>query len=399
VIQKKHFLPLAATLTVVLILLAISEIGIRVIVKTNPATGMLLIGRFALLPYRPDAQAAAVAWDVAGSSTYLIRDEDLGWAIKANGETLGGEYTATSHGFRGPKNWETTSSIPKGKIRISVYGDSFTHGDEVELKYTWADQLQHLRANLEVLNFGVPAYGTDQAFLRFRRDGRKFDAQFHILGIWPENLVRNLNVIRFYLNPQGDLGTSKPRFELVSGNLALVNSPVLSRQAFFDTVLQRNVSPVVAHDYWYRDDEQQFPFYYHLQAVRAALSVYNAYHRREIRNRLYFDKDGEALKVAVAIGEAFKNEVEALGSRAYVSVIPMRDFLDAQGSGNFPLVEMLKARSIPVLDFGPAFASKAKEVGVEALFIRGGHLSPLGNRLMAEEMDRKLSPEFDSALK
>lgn len=395
--SKKSSLIIAATLIVAGLLLAILEIGVRVITKTNPETGMRLIGRFALLPYRPEAEAAGASWDRAGVSTYLTRDEDLGWAIMPNGES--GEYTATSHGFRGPKNWATTSSIPEGKIRISVYGDSFTHGDEAQFKNTWADQLQNLRTNLEVLNFGVPAYGTDQAFLRFRRDGRKFDAQFHILGIWTENLVRNLNVVRFYLNPHGNLGNSKPRFVLASGNLTVVNSPVLSRQAFLDTVLQRNVSPVVQHDYWYRDDEQQFPFYYHLETVRAAFSVYNAYHRREIRNRLYFDKEGEALKVTVAIAEAFKNEVEALGSRAYVSIIPMRDYLDAHGSGTFPLVEMLKARSIPVLDFGPVFASKAKEVGVEALYLPDGHLTAQGNRLIADEINRTLSREFDKALR
>jgi hypothetical protein len=391
--SKKSSLAIASTLVVAALLLAVAEIGIRLIAKTNPETGMRLIGRFAFLPYRPEAEAAAASWDRAESSTYMTRDADLGWTIKPNGE--GGEYTATSHGFRGPKNWATTSSIPKGMIRISVYGDSFTHGDEVQLKDTWADRLQHLRPNLQVLNFGVPAYGTDQAFLRFRRDGRKFDAQFHILGIWPENLVRNLNVVRFYLNPHGNLGNSKPRFVLASGNLQVVNSPVLSKQAFLDTVLQRNVSPIVEHDYWYRNDEQQFPFYYHLQTVRAALSVYNAYHRREIRNRLYFDKEGEALKVTVAIAEAFKNEVEALGSRAYVSVIPMRDFLDAHGSGHFPLVEMLKERSIPVLDFGPAFSSKARELGVGALYLPDGHLTAIGNRLIAEEMNRMLSRELE----
>jgi hypothetical protein len=394
VIQRKHSLAIAAILIVGLVLLAISEIGIRLISKVNPETGMLLIGRFAYLPYRPDAKAASAAWDAAGASTYIVRDADLGWTLKPNGGS--GEFTATADGLRGPKNRTTTSTIPAGKIRISVYGDSFTHGDEVEFKDTWADQLEHLHTNMEVLNFGVPAYGTDQAFLRFRRDGRKFDAQFHVLGIWTEDLIRNLSIVRFYLNPQGPLGTSKPRFVLTSGALTVVNSPVLSRQAFMDTVLERDVSAVAERDYWYRDQEHRFPFYYHVRTLRAAISVYNAYHRREIRNRLYFDKQGEALKVSVAIAEAFKNEVEALGARAYVSIIPMRDFLDAHGSGEFPLVEMLKARSIPVLDFGPAFASKAKEVGVEALYLPSGHLTPLGNRLMAEETSKQLARDFES---
>jgi hypothetical protein len=389
-----------ATLIVAGIALAMLEIGVRVITTFNSDTGMALIGKVALLPYRPDAESARASWDRAARSTYVIRDQELGWAIKANG-TAGkaGEYTANSHGFRGAKDWVTTSSIPKGKVRISAYGDSFTHGDAVPLEHTWAEQLQHLRADLQVLNFGVPGYGTDQAFLRFRRDGRKFDAHFHILGIWPENLVRNLSVIRFYLAPSENLGSSKPRFLLTSGKLAIVNSPVLPEQAFLDTVLQRDVSPVVEHDYWYRKDEQRFPPYYHWRTARAALSVYNAYQRRKTRKGLYFDQEGEALKVTAAIAEAFKNDVEQLGSRAYIMIIPMRELLDAHRTGAFPLGEVLKTRSIPVLDIGPAFSAKAREMGVDRLYLPDGHLTAFGNRLIAEELNRALSREFDRALR
>jgi hypothetical protein len=399
-LNKKNCLIALATLIVAGITLAISEIGVRVISTSNPSTGMQLIGRVALLPYRPDAGSARASWDRAETSTYVVPDKDLGWAIKANGAAGEGDlYTATSHGFRGPKGWATTSSIAKGKLRISVYGDSFTHGDNVPLEDTWPDQLQHLRTDLEVLNFGVPGYGTDQAFLRFRRDGRKFDAQFHILGIMPEDIFRNLSVIRFYLTPTGNIGSSKPRFVLASGKLETVNSPVLSRDAFLDTVLQKDVSSVIKHDYWYRDEEQRYPFYYHLQTVRAVLSLYNTYQRRAIRNQFYTDPEGEALRVTAAIAEAFKNEVEDLGSRPYVIILPMRDLLDAHGSGAFPLVEMLKARSIAVLDAGPAFAAKAREVGADALYLPDGHLTALGNRLIAEEINRALSSEFDRALR
>lgn len=398
-LSRKFYLATVATVIVAGIVLAMLEVGVRVLTTFNSDTGMALIGKVALLPYRPDAESARASWDRATRSTYVIRDKDLGWAIKANGTARSGEYTANSHGFRGAKDWATTSSIPSGKVRISVYGDSFTHGDAVPLEHTWADQLQQLRADLQVLNFGVPAYGTDQAFLRFRRDGRKFDAHFHILGIWPEDLVRNLSVIRFYLAPSENLGGSKPRFMLTAGKLAVVNSPILSEQAFLDTVLQSDVSPLVEHDYWYRKDEQRFPPYYHWQTVRAALSVYNAYERRETRKRLYFDQEGEALRVTAAIAEAFKNEAEHLGSRAYVLIIPMRELLDAHGTDAFPLVEMLKARSIPVLDTGPAFSAKAREVGVNSLYLPDGHLTALGNRLIAEEINRALSREFDRALR
>jgi hypothetical protein len=377
------------------IVLAVSEMGVRLMTKTNPDTGMKLLGRVALLPYQPAAEAARAAWDLAETSTYVVRDQTLGWTLKPNGEA--GDNTANSHGFRGPRYWATTTSIPRNKVRVSVYGDSFTHGDGVSLKDTWAVQLEQARTNLEVLNFGVPAYGTDQALLRFRKDGVKFSAQFHILCIWPENLVRNLSVIRFYLAPHGNLGSSKPRFVLNSGKLLVVNSPVLSKQAFMDTVLGKNVSALVAHDYWYQEHEQQFPAYFHLRTARAAFSVYNAYRRREMRNQLYFDKEGEALNLTVAIAESFKREVEVLGARAYVSIIPMHNLMKAHESGSFPLREMLEARSIPVLDFGPVFAAKAKELGLETLYLPDGHLTVFGNRLIAEELDRRLSNEFVAA--
>ena len=103
--------------------------------------------------------------------------------------------------------------------------------------------------------------------------------------------------------------------------------------------------------------------------------------------------------MTAAIAEAFKNEVEHLGSRAYIMIIPMRELLDAHSTGAFPLGKMLKARSIPVLDTGPAFSAKAREVGVDRLYLPDGHLTALGNRLIAEEINRALSREFDRALR
>jgi hypothetical protein len=211
--------------------------------------------------------------------------------------------------------------------------------------------------------------------------------------------MRNLSVIRFYLIPNGNIGNSKPRFVFAPDGLATVNTPVLSARDFMDTVLQRKVSNVVANDFWYREQEQKFPVYYHLQILRATLSVYNAYQRRELRQRMYFDRDGEALKITAAIAESFTREVEALGSRPFVGIIPMRDLLDAHAAGTFPLADMLSARSVPVLDVGPALAARARELGEDALFLPDGHLTPLGNRLVADEFEKRLFGGSDSASK
>jgi len=175
----------------------------------------------------------------------------------------------------------------------------------------------------------------------------------------------------------------------------LVNSPVLPREAFLDSLLQKRVAPVLALDYWYREDEQRFAPYYHLRSLLAALSVYNAYQRHASRRRLYFEREGEALQLAAAIAAAFRDEVQALGARAYIALIPMRELVHAQASGAFPLAELLRLRGIEVLDFAPAFASRAGDAGIGSLYLPDGHLTAAGNRLIAEQLARELSTTPD----
>jgi hypothetical protein len=377
------------------VFLGMVEVGVRSLGSVNADTGIPLIGRLAWLPYVPEADAAQRSWEVAGGSTYVVRDDELGWAIRPGGKAA--MYTATAQGFRGPLGASFLSAVPPGVERVVVYGDSFTHGDEVRLEDTWGDRLQRLGTAREVLNFGVPGFGTDQALLRFRRDGRAFEAQTQVLGIWPEDAMRNLSVIRFYLIPQGNIGTSKPRFVLGANGLELVNSPVLGESAFMDTVLQRTVAPVMQHDRWYDPDELRWRWYYGLHSVRAVLGVYNAYRRREARNTLYFDPQGEALLVTAALAETFVAEARARGSRAFVTVLPMRDLLESQGDGRFPLPAMLRARGVPVIDLGPGFAAKATELGEDALFLPDGHLTPAANGLAAQILDEQLFPRTEPA--
>jgi hypothetical protein len=43
--------------------------------------------------------------------------------------------------------------------------------------------MEKIDGNLQFLNFGTPGSGTDQAFLRWRRDGRHFKSDVVLLGI------------------------------------------------------------------------------------------------------------------------------------------------------------------------------------------------------------------------
>jgi len=142
---------------------------------------MAMIGRYVLLPYRPE-RASVEDWMArSAGGTYLVDDSDLGWSIRASGTSE--LYETNSQGVRAEPARLYSTEIPAGKLRIVAVGDSFTHGDEVKNDETWMYVLEQLRPELETLNMGVPGYGTDQAYLRWKKLGSNFKSDIVLLGI------------------------------------------------------------------------------------------------------------------------------------------------------------------------------------------------------------------------
>jgi hypothetical protein len=74
-----------------------------------------------------------------------------------------------------------------GVIRIGCFGDSFTHGDEVNDIYDYPSFLQGFfykngQYNVEVINFGVGGYGFHQSYILWEYAGREYDLDFVLLG-------------------------------------------------------------------------------------------------------------------------------------------------------------------------------------------------------------------------
>lgn len=97
-----------------------------------------------------------------------------------------------------------TNPYESDRVLISLFGDSFTFGDEVSDHQSWQYHLSRL-TDSRVLNFGVGAYGTDQAVLKLEnklKDG--FRTKYVVLGIWDENIRRIMSAYRgfyFYRDP------------------------------------------------------------------------------------------------------------------------------------------------------------------------------------------------------
>jgi hypothetical protein len=96
------------------------------------------------------------------------------------------------HNLVGYVNADSTFTIPPekkpgGRVRIGCFGDSFTYGQEVGEGQDFPSRLQALlhergHTEVEVLNFGVPWYGFHQAYLLWERLGRRYDLDYVLLG-------------------------------------------------------------------------------------------------------------------------------------------------------------------------------------------------------------------------
>ncbi len=380
--------------------LAALEIAAR-IATSRGYNGMPFIGHIPLAPFRPDATLVDASLARIRSSTYVVADAELGWSICNDGESADESgrplYRSNHQGLRAAPDREFALEVPREKLRIVTVGDSFTHGDEVFEAETWQHGLEARRADLEVLNLGVPGFGTDQALLRWRRDGRPFRAQIVVLGIWPENMCRNLGFVRYYLVPS-DGFASKPMMIVRDGALAVLNSPTMDRDALIATLTHPESEPLLANDFWYRERETRASFVQSSRLVDVAESLAFAVERKRTRSRLYSGEDPAGIAITTAIAEQFARDVRATGSTPLVLLFPMRDLLEMQSSAKpFPLLAALREHGVDVLDLAPAVAREALERGVARLFTAEGHLTAEGNRVLAESLEIELRPWLAAA--
>src|SRR3989338_4295399 len=153
--------------------------------------------------------------------TFAEYDAILGWRLKSNIEGLffSNEYNTNiknnAQGLRMGRN----VPLKKSKYRIAFLGDSFIWGFGVNEHERVSEYLEKELENVEVLNFGVSGYGTDQYYLQLNRTVLKFRPDMVIVGFYANDLEDTGNNVRY--------SYPKPLFKLADdGSLNLTNVPV-----------------------------------------------------------------------------------------------------------------------------------------------------------------------------
>ena len=165
---------------------------------------------------------------------YTQFDPELGWVTIPNVyiENLFGKgayFRSNAQGFR---NTEVFSKeIPAGKFRIVCSGDSFTLGSGVSNDQTWCQQLRGMDQRIQTVNMGEVAYGIDQVYLSYLRDGSKLDLNLQFLAFIDDDFARMTYSYHW--------GYGKPTVEIEDGRLVAKNVPVRRYSRLWPAITDR----------------------------------------------------------------------------------------------------------------------------------------------------------------
>lgn len=154
------------------------------------------------------------------SSVFLLENKPYAKFLYASDpDKIKVEIVMNSDGFR---DYEFTKEKDPGVYRIAVLGDSFEEALQVEIVDTWQKVLSRkltgqLGKVVEVYNFGVSGYGTDQEYLVLREKVFAFKPDMVILAFTSNDVGDTYKNQLVVLNGDG-VYLKKPNDRL-SGNL------------------------------------------------------------------------------------------------------------------------------------------------------------------------------------
>ena len=323
----------------------------------------------------------------SGYRAYLDdRDPVLGWPTK----------TALKTHAYGPSGARPSPAFPALDAPcVTLFGDSFTYSEQVDDEHAWGDVLAR-QLHCRVANYGVGGYGTDQVLLRSK--GVEALGRVAILGIHPENVLRNVNQYRGFM---GDwMYTFKPRFLLEpDGELQLIPLPTLEEHEL--ALLLKDPAAVLPHES-FLPGSRVGPVLWQAPYTLAVLR--GLFHPR-VTARLTggtswgsFLAPGHttgALDLTATLAAEFNREAQSKGASTTLSVVftsPSAFFQYEAGAGwaQEPLVNALQSRGLRTLDLGPVFHEHLNGESICTLMrypeACDGHYNEEGYSLVAESV-------------
>ena len=331
-------------------------------------------------------------------------DSGLGWrhTPNASGRLVSPEFDVeVSINGAGLRERPVDRAKPPATSRILVFGDSFVEGWGVAAEECLSRRLEaHLIApesapRVQVLNFGVAGYGTDQASLFFESQGRHYAPDcviivFYSNDLWNNASRRGIGAERGY----------KPYFRPGRrGGLELRGVPV-PRARFWDVGDEDPVSR------WYRPDRYLVENWHLYALLRRVLAPeVTQGEQRAFYGGLYSaDAAGEFAPVwdlTSRIIARFAERIRQSGARPLLVYAPSIVQVDGDhwrtkrelhglvgedydlGKPNRILAAIAAQCDVPLVDLDPVFAAANQD---PPLYFRDSHWTARGHELAARTM-------------
>ena len=316
-------------------------------------------------------------------------DPVLGWKMK-----LQDEKSYEDWGYHIDKKGARLNCKYEHKKTISTYGNSFTFCNQVSDDETWQYYLSEMTKS-NVINFGIGGYGTDQAFLRLKKEFKKNKTNIVILGILSENLARNINRYRA-LYMIGGWGPTKPMFfSKIDGTYILLKNPIKKKEDLYKLNSDEFVNEICTdYDYWFPfySSIPKFKFSFFFSLVKSVFIKNERHTYREIFNN---DRAIETTKYIVRRFVEFSEQ-----NKFHPVIVLFPTYLDLKNyySNKTHSYERLRdtlnnLENLIIIDVLEVFRNKLalRTIKMEHLYIEKMHISPQGNFIIAETIYRVLN--------
>ena len=194
--------------------------GRLLLLQAVVVVGVLLLVEGALGGYFGFRDAWKLSESMRAEGRHSRHDSDLGWSnlpdrVFPNMYGPGAHLSTNAQGFRATEDY--TREAPPGRQRVVFAGDSFTMGFGVGDAETYPAQIEALDPGIQSVNMGMGAYGLDQVYLWYLRDGTPLETDVLVVAFSAEDLRRMTT--DHFISP-------KPQLVLRDGELVTRNVPV-----------------------------------------------------------------------------------------------------------------------------------------------------------------------------
>jgi hypothetical protein len=347
-------------------------------------------------------------------------DEELGWVRKPNtnneeyGKSNFVKWNINEKGARVNPGYEEKESL------ISCYGDSFTFARQVNDNETWENELSKIMDS-NIQNFGVGNYGIDQSFLRLKREYKSNKTKYVILGVVPDSIRRNLNFWKHYFEYGNTFGF-KPRFILSENKLELIKNPINEKSKFEQ--YEKYLDEIKKYDYFYNKKfcKEMISFPYSLTVLKNPLRNFSIIYwilkidfykkmkkdvskiewnpmkiimKINLKWRIQLYKNEEAKNIFKKIIEEFIKFSKEEKFQPIFLMFPQKDdVLFIKSNYNFYEKFMNELQNINELKIINLTEELLQENDLDKLYSDdneyGGHFSKLGNKRIAEIINKKI---------